>query len=206
MFDIPQYIRADNYFLASDISHFRGTNQSFTLSPCDHTIKMNGSNGTPNPTSGFLSFNSHPPRVIVTAEDDEFDEVTIRHWKEEGFDVTYIPMGNGGKLYAQQIKAISSKLSECCPSIATATNRRRTRRTLCHRRIRRSGRSDPRYCHEANGTLLRTRVLLPGDDPAPKPKIPEPTQLGRPPRRDSRPCRRIPDIQLSQRRSRLCRA
>ena len=46
---------------------------------------MNGANGHTNgATSGFLSFNSNPPRVYVTAEDDEFDERTIRYWKDEG--------------------------------------------------------------------------------------------------------------------------
>jgi carboxymethylenebutenolidase len=35
-------------------------------------------------TSGFLSFNSLPPRLHITSEDDEFDEVTIQHWRDEG--------------------------------------------------------------------------------------------------------------------------
>jgi hypothetical protein len=35
-------------------------------------------------STGFLSFNSHPPRVYVTAEDDDFDETTLQDWRDEG--------------------------------------------------------------------------------------------------------------------------
>ena len=35
-------------------------------------------------TSGFLSFNSRAPRLYITSEDDEFDDTTIEHWKDEG--------------------------------------------------------------------------------------------------------------------------
>jgi carboxymethylenebutenolidase len=46
---------------------------------------MNGVNGHANgPTSGFLSFNSQPPRVHITAEDNEFDEQTLQYWRDEG--------------------------------------------------------------------------------------------------------------------------
>jgi hypothetical protein len=34
--------------------------------------------------NGFLSFNSMPPRLVVTAEDDEFDEQTLQNWRDEG--------------------------------------------------------------------------------------------------------------------------
>jgi hypothetical protein len=40
-------------------------------------------NGTQNGT-GFLSFNSHPPRLLVTAEDADFDEIAMQHWRDEG--------------------------------------------------------------------------------------------------------------------------
>jgi hypothetical protein len=59
---------------------------------------------------GFLSFNSLPPRLHITSEDDEFDEVTIQHWREEGFDVTYLPMGEGGKAYRDAIKDLPNDL------------------------------------------------------------------------------------------------
>jgi hypothetical protein len=45
---------------------------------------MNGTNRNNGATTGFLSFNSHPPRVYITADDDDFDETTLQHWREEG--------------------------------------------------------------------------------------------------------------------------
>jgi hypothetical protein len=33
---------------------------------------------------GFLSFNSMRPRLVITAEDDEFDEQTLQNWRNEG--------------------------------------------------------------------------------------------------------------------------
>ena len=35
----------------------------------------------------FISFNSMPPRLVVTAEDDEFDEQTLQNWRDEGMHV-----------------------------------------------------------------------------------------------------------------------
>jgi len=68
----------------------------------------NGATGSM--TTGFLSFNSHPPKVYITAEDDEFDPVTTQHWKEEDYDVSYHPMGTGGKAYRDLIKSFSLNL------------------------------------------------------------------------------------------------
>jgi hypothetical protein len=47
---------------------------------------MGSTNGL-NPTqsgAGFLSFNSLPPRLWITSEDEEFDETSVQHWKDEG--------------------------------------------------------------------------------------------------------------------------
>jgi hypothetical protein len=41
-------------------------------------------NGTVGFHRGFLSFNKLSPKVYLTAEDDEFDETTIQHWRDEG--------------------------------------------------------------------------------------------------------------------------
>lgn len=52
-----------------------------------HRIAEMGSTNGLNPTqsgTGFLSFNSLPPRLWITSEDEEFDETTIQHWKDEG--------------------------------------------------------------------------------------------------------------------------
>jgi hypothetical protein len=77
-------------------------------------MATNGATGH-NPTSsgtGFLSFNSLPPRLIVTSEDKEFDETTLQHWRDEGFDVTYLPMDEGGKPYVQALKSVPDELGK----------------------------------------------------------------------------------------------
>jgi hypothetical protein len=55
-------------------------------------------------TTGFLSSNflHNPPRLYVTAESDDFDEVTLQDWRAEGFNVAYVPLRDGGKEYAQR--------------------------------------------------------------------------------------------------------
>lgn len=56
----------------------------------------------------FLSqdFPRQPPRLYITAESDDFDAVTIAEWQAEGFDVRYIPMGNGGDEYLKKLKGL----------------------------------------------------------------------------------------------------
>jgi hypothetical protein len=64
--------------------------------------------------NNFLtSFNTTIPKLYITAETDhvsEFDQITLKHWRDEGFDVSYIPMGKGGKAYAEELKAIPNSL------------------------------------------------------------------------------------------------
>jgi hypothetical protein len=121
-----EYVELTSFSLASYMDNDNhAVSRRENLSPLSEIHNtMNGSNGVPKPTSGFLSFNSHPPRVYITSEDDDFDQETIQHWSEEGmlvsvlstsdslgFHVTYLPMRDGGKAYINQIKAISNNLS-----------------------------------------------------------------------------------------------
>jgi hypothetical protein len=39
---------------------------------------------TPQNGTGFLSFNAKLPLVWITGDGEEFDETTLRYWKEEG--------------------------------------------------------------------------------------------------------------------------
>ncbi|KAF2088457.1 carboxymethylenebutenolidase [Saccharata proteae CBS 121410] len=65
----------------------------------------------PLPTgTGFLSFNSLPPRLHLTAETDDFDPSILAAWRAEGFDVTYHPLGPGGKAFANKIKSLPDDL------------------------------------------------------------------------------------------------
>ncbi|KAF2433443.1 dienelactone hydrolase-like protein [Tothia fuscella] len=68
-------------------------------------------------TSGnnFLSqFHNTIPRLYITAETDtmaEFDQVTLKHWRSEGFDITYLPYADGGEGYVEEILGIAGTLA-----------------------------------------------------------------------------------------------
>jgi hypothetical protein len=53
-------------------------------------------------SQGWLSFSHSTPTLYVTAEDEDFDDDTLRAWRDEGF-VKYIPMGKGGKTYVNTL-------------------------------------------------------------------------------------------------------
>lgn len=72
-------------------------------------IEVLSQNGMNHNDPGFLSdkFPHAPPKLVFTAEDDLFDELTLESWKDEGFKVEYLPMGNGGKEYRQKLVELS---------------------------------------------------------------------------------------------------
>ncbi|KAI1101688.1 NTF2-like protein [Jackrogersella minutella] len=77
---------------------------------------ISSSNGPNHNESGFLSSNfpRSPPKLYITAEDDEFDVLTLNEWKDEGFNVEYLSMGNGGKEYIRKLESLSrAKLGPC---------------------------------------------------------------------------------------------
>lgn len=61
--------------------------------------------------NGWLSFRSSTPLLYITAEDAEFDVHTMKAWRDEGFVVEYIPMGNGGKQYVQTLHKLGENMS-----------------------------------------------------------------------------------------------
>ncbi|KAI1383757.1 NTF2-like protein [Hypoxylon trugodes] len=77
-------------------------------------VSYNGGSNHNDP--GFLSndFPRSPPKLYITAEDDDFDVVTLGEWRDEGFNVEYIPMGDGGNDYRTKIQFLSkSDLGPC---------------------------------------------------------------------------------------------
>jgi hypothetical protein len=64
--------------------------------------------------NGFLtSFNSTTPRLYITAETDtiqDFDQTTLRKWRDEGFDVTYLPYRKGGPGYTRDLQEIGRSM------------------------------------------------------------------------------------------------
>jgi hypothetical protein len=63
--------------------------------------------------NGFLtSFNTTTPRLYITAEVDtepEFDQITLRQWRDEGFDVTFLPFSTGHG-YINELKSLSRNM------------------------------------------------------------------------------------------------
>lgn len=57
----------------------------------------------------LTAFNNDFPKLYITAETAtaaQFDQITLRHWHEEGFDIEYIPFGNGGSEYINVLKGL----------------------------------------------------------------------------------------------------
>ncbi|KAK4574138.1 hypothetical protein LTR86_001899 [Recurvomyces mirabilis] len=51
-----------------------------------------------------------PPRLYVTADDDEFDSTLLQHLEEEGFHTTYLPLGKDGKAYRDSLRHLADDL------------------------------------------------------------------------------------------------
>ncbi|KAI5263014.1 carboxymethylenebutenolidase [Aureobasidium subglaciale] len=59
---------------------------------------------------GFLTFDSKPPRVHVLSDDIEFNRVFLKHLRQEGFDVTYIPFSGDVKDFKWTVQHFSDDL------------------------------------------------------------------------------------------------
>ncbi|KAK3724406.1 hypothetical protein LTR37_001030 [Vermiconidia calcicola] len=51
-----------------------------------------------------------PPRLHITGDDEEPDQTVIEYFQDEDFDVTYLPRGNGGKAYRENLKSFGRDL------------------------------------------------------------------------------------------------
>lgn len=57
----------------------------------------------------LAAFNTSFPKLYITAETNDasqFDQKTLKHWHDEGFDIEYIPFGNGGVEYVNVLKSL----------------------------------------------------------------------------------------------------
>jgi hypothetical protein len=51
-----------------------------------------------------------PPRLHVTADDNEFDPIILKYFRDEGFDATYLPKGSDNKAYKDRLKHLADDL------------------------------------------------------------------------------------------------
>lgn len=103
---------------ANDAAPGRSSKTSFCLCTFHHT-KIDSRAGINEKAmatlkfdnSRFLDFSSvprAPPKLFVTAETSDFDEITLQQWRDEGFDVEYLPLENEGgqKAYLESLKRL----------------------------------------------------------------------------------------------------
>ena len=50
-------------------------------------------------------------KLVVTAEDPTFDEAILQKWREEGFDVSYLPFDISREQYTHTIEHLSDPLA-----------------------------------------------------------------------------------------------
>ncbi|KAL5591535.1 hypothetical protein FOVSG1_010424 [Fusarium oxysporum f. sp. vasinfectum] len=74
-------------------------------------VQIISDNRTNHRDQNFLSgdFPRNPPKLYITGENDDFDEVTLAEWRDEGFDVEYISMESCGDGYLKKIKSLSKE-------------------------------------------------------------------------------------------------
>lgn len=51
-----------------------------------------------------------PPRIYLTSDDPEFDEVILDHWKQEGFLAQYVHYNGDGKAFKYWLQHVSDEL------------------------------------------------------------------------------------------------
>ncbi|KAI1266905.1 hypothetical protein F5Y18DRAFT_351895 [Xylariaceae sp. FL1019] len=75
-----------------------------------NAVILSSNMGSNHNESGFLSSNfpRSPPKLFITAEDDVFDELTLREWRDEGFNVEYLPMGKNEAEYKINLGTLRS--------------------------------------------------------------------------------------------------
>lgn len=61
--------------------------------------------------SGFLySGGRGAARLCISAETDDFDSETVRSWRDEGFDVVYVPANCDEKEYISRLRSVKEGL------------------------------------------------------------------------------------------------
>ena len=48
--------------------------------------------------------------ILLAAETDDFDEATSNDWMDEGFQVTYVPLGEGGPEFTRRLHAVADEV------------------------------------------------------------------------------------------------
>ena len=50
------------------------------------------------------------PRLVITAERDDFDQISLQNWRAEGFEVSYLPFTGSRKDYVYSLQHLADPL------------------------------------------------------------------------------------------------
>ena len=57
-----------------------------------------------------FSWSESQPLLVLTAEGSDFDPVTIKNWKDEGYQVNYLPYNGNKKEYMMELQHLADPL------------------------------------------------------------------------------------------------
>lgn len=66
--------------------------------------------GTSAPNVSSLHFDWHNNRLVLTSDTDEFDPDIIEQWKDEGFQVAYLPYDGDKQAYQNKLQHLADPL------------------------------------------------------------------------------------------------
>lgn len=81
-----------------------------------NAVVLSHNTSTNHNDPNFLSdeFPRNQPKLYFTAESDDFDALTLAEWRDEGFQVEYVPMGDGGDEYVRKLERLAKRnLAPC---------------------------------------------------------------------------------------------
>ena len=57
-----------------------------------------------------MTITKSPPRLVLTADGPEFNSTILSNWKDEGYQVTYLPFAQNKKEYINQLNHLADPL------------------------------------------------------------------------------------------------
>lgn len=75
--------------------------------------KVRGKNrrsSSPNSSTMHFSWDNLSPKLVITSKSPDFDPISISHWREEGFAVTYLPCDDDAKAFRSKLSHLAEPL------------------------------------------------------------------------------------------------
>ena len=75
-----------------------------------HTMNVTMKADVPSGMRFNWNHSKAPPRLVLIAESEDFDRNTIKNWKDEGFQIMYMPFSGGKKELITHLHNVSEPL------------------------------------------------------------------------------------------------